>query len=77
MAKRIDPDTLTHEELLIAYAAMQSKLKSILFRHNAALEFFKEMEISDHYRQWVNLKAKQLGICRHGRRGQCFVCGEI
>lgn len=62
MAKKIDPDTLTHEELLIAYDALRSRLRSIYFRHRAALEFFKEMEIQDEFRAWVKLKAGQIGL---------------
>lgn len=62
MARKIDPDTLTHEELLIAYEVMKNRLKTIGFRHRAALEFFDEMGIADDYRAWVNLKAKQIGL---------------
>ena len=62
MAKKIDPETLTHEELLIAYEKMRTRLVQIGFRHRAALEFFKEMEISDEFSNWVSLKARQLGI---------------
>jgi len=62
MAKKIDPEMLTHEELLIAYESMRSRLVRIGFRHRAALEFFKEMEISEEFSEWVSLKARQLGI---------------
>ena len=62
MAQKIDPEMLTHEELLIVYEKTRSRLARIGFRHRAALEFFKEMEISDEFSEWVNLKARQLGI---------------
>lgn len=62
MAKKVDPETLTHEELLIAYRKIQSRLIQVGFRHRAALTFFDEMKISDEFSAWVSLKARQLGV---------------
>lgn len=69
MAKKVDLNTLTREELLDVVRTLQKRLRKVRlnhstlrFRHDAALEFFHEMEIFDAYSDWVKMKADALGI---------------
>ena len=69
MARSIIPEDISLEDLKEAYQNMAKRHRklirrynSIKFRHDAALEFFHEMEIFDEYSAWVQMKAKLIGL---------------
>lgn len=62
MAKRVRLEELSREELERYAQSLKKRYQQVKFRHDAALEFFHDMEIMDAYSDWVKMKAKSLGL---------------